>query len=60
MAFANGVVLSDDEEFVLVAETMKARVLRYYLKGPKEGTFDIFVDGLPGLTDNLSRDGKGG
>ncbi|RZF36378.1 hypothetical protein LSTR_LSTR002974 [Laodelphax striatellus] len=55
--FANGVVLSSDESFVLVAETNKCRVHRYYLKGPKKGTSDIFVEGLPGLPDNLKRDG---
>ncbi|KAJ8926073.1 hypothetical protein NQ315_009929 [Exocentrus adspersus] len=58
--FANGVILSEDEEFVLVAETLLNRIHRYYLKGPKQGTSDIFVDGLPGLVDNLKPDGKGG
>lgn len=58
--FANGVVLSQDESFVLVAETAQARVLRYYLKGSKKGTFDVFIDALPGLPDNLKRDTKGG
>lgn len=58
--FANGVVLSEDESFLLVAETGRARVIRYYLKGPHKGTHDIFIDGLPGLPDNLKRDKKGG
>ncbi|EFA07693.2 adipocyte plasma membrane-associated protein Hemomucin [Tribolium castaneum] len=58
--FANGVVLSDDEEFVLVGETVRSRIHRYYLKGPKKGTHDIFIEGLPGLVDNLKHDGKGG
>jgi len=35
--FANGVALSEDEEFVIVAETAGSRILRYYLKGPKKG-----------------------
>lgn len=58
--FANGVALSDDEEFVIVSETARSRIHRYYLKGPKKGTSDIFIDGLPGLPDNLKADGKGG
>lgn len=58
--FANGVALSDDEEFVIAAETVQNRIHRYYLKGPKKGTHDIFIDGLPGLPDNLKSDGKGG
>jgi hypothetical protein len=58
--FANGVVLSPAEDFVLVAETTKSRIHRYYLKGPKKGSRDIFIDGLPGLPDNLKSDGHGG
>jgi len=58
--FANGVVLSPAEDFVLVAETAKSRIHRYYLKGPKKGNRDIFIDGLPGLPDNLKSDGQGG
>ncbi|XP_053672018.1 adipocyte plasma membrane-associated protein Hemomucin [Anopheles nili] len=57
--FANGVALSPDEEFVLVAETMASQIRRYYLKGPKAGTDDIFIDGLPGMVDNLIGDSEG-
>ncbi|XP_055617159.1 adipocyte plasma membrane-associated protein Hemomucin isoform X2 [Toxorhynchites rutilus septentrionalis] len=57
--FANGVALSPGEDFVLVSETMSSQVHRIYLKGPKAGTTDIFVDGLPGLTDNLIGDDEG-
>jgi hypothetical protein len=58
--FANGVVLSPKEDFVLVAESIRSRIHRYYLKGPKKGSWDIFIDGLPGLPDNLKSDGQGG
>ena len=58
--FANGVVLSPNEEFVLVAETFRSRIHRYYLKGPNKGERDIFIDGLPGVPDNLKSDGQGG
>lgn len=57
--FANGVALSPNEDFVLVAETMASQVRRYYLSGPKAGTDDIFIDGLPGLIDNLVADAEG-
>lgn len=33
---------------------------RYHLKGPKKGTTDIIVEGLPGLPDNIQEDGSGG
>lgn len=58
--FANGVVLSPKEDFVLVAESVRSRIHRYYVKGPKKGSRDIFIDGLPGLPDNLKSDGQGG
>ncbi|XP_058061497.1 adipocyte plasma membrane-associated protein Hemomucin [Anopheles bellator] len=57
--FANGVALSPDDEFVLVAESMSSQIRRYYLKGPKAGADDIFIDGLPGLLDNLIADSEG-
>ncbi|XP_021947309.1 adipocyte plasma membrane-associated protein isoform X1 [Folsomia candida] len=57
--FANGVQLSQNEDFVLVSETAKSRVLRYYLTGTKKGSQDIFIDGLPGSPDNIRSNGKG-
>uniref|UniRef100_A0A0A9Y2G8 Adipocyte plasma membrane-associated protein n=3 Tax=Lygus hesperus TaxID=30085 RepID=A0A0A9Y2G8_LYGHE len=56
--FANGVHLSTDESYVLVAETQRARVLRYWLKGKKAGKSEVFVDKLPGLPDNINHNGK--
>lgn len=32
---------------------------RYWLSGPMKGTSEVFVDGLPGLPDNLRPTGKG-
>lgn len=52
--------LSENEEFVIVAETFSSRLLKYHLQGAKKGTHEIFIDGLPGLPDNLRADGKGG
>lgn len=57
--FANGVALSADEDFVLVNETYRYRITRYWLKGDKAGSHDIFIDNLPGLPDNLQGDRKG-
>ena len=57
--FANGIALSPDEEFVLVAETHASRIQRYYLKGEKKGQSDMFVDGLPGIPDNITPDEDG-
>jgi len=57
--FANGVALSEKEDFVLINETYRYRIIRYWLKGPKVGTKEIFIDNLPGFPDNISNNGKG-
>jgi sugar lactone lactonase YvrE len=57
--FANGVALSQQEDFVLINETYRYRIVRYWLKGAKAGTHDIFIDNLPGFPDNISSNHKG-
>ncbi|GBG82339.1 hypothetical protein CBR_g34623 [Chara braunii] len=57
--FANGVTLSSQEDFVLVAETTRYRILRYWLKGPRMGTHDVFANNLPGLVDNIQSNRRG-
>ncbi|HLD65172.1 MAG TPA: SMP-30/gluconolactonase/LRE family protein [Pseudomonas sp.] len=57
--FANGVALSAQQDFVLVNETYRYRITRYWLKGEKAGTHEVFIDNLPGLPDNLQGDGTG-
>lgn len=57
--FANGVALSQNEDFVLVNETYRYRITRFWLKGEKAGQQDVFIDNLPGLPDNLASDRKG-
>jgi sugar lactone lactonase YvrE len=57
---ANGVTLGPDEAYVLVSETLQYRVMRYWLKGPKAGQFEPFVENLPGFPDNISYNGRDG
>jgi sugar lactone lactonase YvrE len=59
LAFANGVALQGAEEFLLVGETYRYRVLRHWLKGPRAGTTDVFADNLPGFPDNIGRGPRG-
>jgi sugar lactone lactonase YvrE len=59
LRFANGVALGPNDAFVLVNETVAARIHRLWLTGPRAGTHDIFLDGLPGYPDNLSSNGRG-
>ena len=47
--FANGVALNHDERFVLVNETWRGHVRRYWLSGPNEGQTDIFAN----IYDNI-------
>lgn len=56
--FANGVAVSPDQAFVLVAETGMYRVRRVWLKEPKMGQSDIFIDNLPGFPDGISSNGR--
>ncbi|PIB62334.1 SMP-30/gluconolactonase/LRE family protein [Pseudomonas sp. 2995-3] len=58
LQFANGVTLGPDENYVLVNETGAYRISRYWLKGERSGTHDLFIDNLPGLPDNLSFNGR--
>lgn len=49
--FANGIAVDEDEQFVIISETSMLRLLKYHLKGPKEGQLEVMVDGLPGMPD---------
>ena len=59
LMFANGVALGPGDGFVLVNETLAARITRYWLRGPKAGQSDIFASALPGYPDNLTYSGRG-
>ena len=56
--FANGVAVSPDQSFVLVAETGKYQIRRVWLKGPQMGHDEVFIDNLPGFPDGISSNGK--
>ena len=53
--FANGVAVGHDQRYVLVVETSKYRVMRYWLDGSRAGAAEVFIDNLPGFPDNISR-----
>jgi strictosidine synthase len=57
--FANGVALSQDESFVVVAETASYDLRRVWLKGPRTGEVDTLIENLPGFPDNVSSNGNG-
>ncbi|XP_071490736.1 adipocyte plasma membrane-associated protein-like [Diadema antillarum] len=53
LALANGVQLSHDENFLVVAEGGRMRIHRYFLTGEKSGKTEIFAENLPGFVDNI-------
>eukprot|EP00252_Welwitschia_mirabilis_P000810 TRINITY_DN10793_c0_g1_i1.p1 TRINITY_DN10793_c0_g1~~TRINITY_DN10793_c0_g1_i1.p1 ORF type:complete len:411 (+),score=65.10 TRINITY_DN10793_c0_g1_i1:174-1406(+) len=56
--FPNGLTLSKDESFFLYAESCTGRLMRYWLKGPKQSAIDTFAV-LPGHPDNVRRNEDG-
>lgn len=59
MYFANGIAVSPDQQFVLIVETSRYRIMRYWLSGPQKGNVDVFIENLPGFPDGVSSNGKG-
>jgi sugar lactone lactonase YvrE len=55
--FANGIAVGPEDAYVLVNETTEYKITRYWLKGEKAGTHDVFVDNLPGYPDNITFNG---
>lgn len=56
--FPSGLVLGPDEDYLLVSETASYRVLRHWLKGPKAGTTEPFIENLPGFPAHISWNGR--
>ena len=59
LAFANGVALSKDEDFVAVAESGARTVVRRWLTGNRAGMRDLLCQNLPGYPDNIARGSDG-
>jgi len=55
--FANGVALSADESFVVVAQTGAYQLDRVWLTGDRPP--EMFAGGLPGFPDNIARGSDG-
>jgi len=57
--FANGVALSADESFAVLAETYRYRLLRCPLAAGEGSGCEVFADNLPGFPDGVASDGTG-
>jgi sugar lactone lactonase YvrE len=55
LQFPNGIVVEPSGESLLFAETGAYRIRRYWLKGERAGTTEVFAENLPGFPDNISR-----
>ena len=52
--FANGVAVSEDQQYLLIAETGTYRILKHWLAGPNAGETQVLIDNLPGFPDNIN------
>ena len=52
--FGNGLAISPNEDFILVSETSKYRIIRYWIKGPQKGKSEVFKDNMIGFPNNIS------
>ena len=52
--FANGLALNEEESYFLFSETFGLTLSKYWLKGPKKGTIELFNNALPGYPDNIT------
>ncbi|KAI4976746.1 hypothetical protein ZWY2020_050353 [Hordeum vulgare] len=59
ITYPNGLAISADRTHLVISSTGPCKLLRYWIKGSKAGTMEIFVD-LPGYPDNIRPDKKGG
>lgn len=59
LAFPNGLLLSEDGSYLLLAETSSGKIYRYWLKTAKESTLEELVQ-LPGFPDNIKASPRGG
>lgn len=53
--FGNGLELSADESYLLLSETSKYRILKYWIEGDRKGKWEVLMENLPGFPNNISR-----
>jgi hypothetical protein len=53
--FPNGIEVNDDKNALLVCELTKRRILKHFIRGPKEGKTEVLIDRLPAEPDNIRR-----
>jgi sugar lactone lactonase YvrE len=51
--YANGVAVSEDGSYLVIAETGHYRILKHWLAGPDHGTTEVLLENLPAFPDNV-------
>lgn len=51
--------LSPKEDFVIVNDLARSKIVKYWLAPGKFGETEIFAEGLPGMPDNIAADKNG-
>jgi len=51
--YANGIAISKDDSYLVIAETSHYRVLKHWLSGPRSGETEVLLENLPGFPDNI-------
>ncbi|XP_039835583.1 protein STRICTOSIDINE SYNTHASE-LIKE 10-like isoform X2 [Panicum virgatum] len=59
LSFANGLAMSTDGTYLLLAETTTGKILRYWIKTPKASTLEEVAQ-LPWFPDNIKMSPRGG
>jgi hypothetical protein len=57
--FSNGIALSPNEDFLIVSDLVRNRILKYWIATDNAGTWEVLVAGLPGSVDNITPDKNG-
>lgn len=52
--FANGIALHPSEDYLILSETFGLQLHKYWIRGEKAGSLDVFVGALPGYPDNVT------
>ncbi|MBT8078795.1 MAG: SMP-30/gluconolactonase/LRE family protein [Gammaproteobacteria bacterium] len=57
--FANGVAISEDQQYLIIAETGHYRIWRHWLAGDRAEESEVILDNLPGFPDNVNNGMQG-
>ena len=57
--FGNGLAISENEDYILVSETSRYRILKYWIDGERKGTSEVLADNLAGFPNNICKSKNG-